>query len=106
VQRIGLAGKFGPQLQPVFAAPSTTTEAVLARLWCEVLGIERVGGADNFFALGGDSLLAARVAARLEATWSVKLPVAALFRAPRLADQALLLEEAVLEQVEAMPEDR
>ena len=45
-------------------APRTDTERILAEVWAEVLGLERVGVADNFFALGGDSILAIQVVAR------------------------------------------
>jgi amino acid adenylation domain-containing protein/non-ribosomal peptide synthase protein (TIGR01720 family) len=47
-----------------FVAPLTPTEKLLAQVWSQVLGVERVGVHDNFFDLGGDSILAIRVAAR------------------------------------------
>jgi amino acid adenylation domain-containing protein len=53
-----------PEIGTEFAAPRTSTEERLATLWREVLGIERVGVHDNFFALGGDSILSIRIVAR------------------------------------------
>jgi amino acid adenylation domain-containing protein/non-ribosomal peptide synthase protein (TIGR01720 family) len=47
-----------------YVAPSTPVEGALAAIWAEVLGLERVGAADNFFALGGDSILAIQVVTR------------------------------------------
>ncbi|WP_042340064.1 non-ribosomal peptide synthetase, partial [Paraburkholderia ferrariae] len=47
-----------------YEAPQGETEATLARVWCEVLGVERVGRHDNFFELGGDSILSLKVVAR------------------------------------------
>ncbi|HWE07716.1 MAG TPA: amino acid adenylation domain-containing protein, partial [Solirubrobacteraceae bacterium] len=47
-----------------YAAPRTDAEAVLARIWAEVLGVERVGVEDNFFELGGDSILSIQVVSR------------------------------------------
>jgi aryl carrier-like protein len=47
-----------------YEAPQGTTEQALARIWSEVLGVERVGRHDNFFELGGDSILTLRVVAR------------------------------------------
>ena len=56
---------------PVFAAtsfraPQTPTEKTVAEVFAEVLGLDRVGLDDDFFALGGDSLIATRVTARLQ----------------------------------------
>lgn len=50
---------------PTFVAPKTPQELQLAKIWQQVLGIDRVGRQDNFFDLGGDSILAIRIAARL-----------------------------------------
>jgi amino acid adenylation domain-containing protein/non-ribosomal peptide synthase protein (TIGR01720 family) len=47
-----------------FAAPSTAEERALARIWSEVLGLERIGVHDNFFELGGDSILSIQITAR------------------------------------------
>ncbi|MBV9107846.1 MAG: amino acid adenylation domain-containing protein, partial [Gemmatimonadetes bacterium] len=65
-----------------YLAPRTPAEEVLAGIWAEVLGVERVGAADSFFELGGHSLLATRVAARVRDAFGVDLPVRALFDAP------------------------
>ncbi|WP_330277065.1 amino acid adenylation domain-containing protein [Lentzea sp. NBC_00516] len=69
-------------------APDNETEAVLAEIWAEVLPVDRVGTGDAFSALGGDSLLAVRVLARILARFGVELTVADLFDAPTLADLA------------------
>ncbi|MFS0516458.1 amino acid adenylation domain-containing protein [Nostoc sp. UIC 10607] len=53
-----------PQLQDTFAAPRTPTEETLAKIWAQVLGIERVGIHDNFFELGGDSILCIQAIAK------------------------------------------
>ncbi|MDQ3401962.1 MAG: amino acid adenylation domain-containing protein, partial [Actinomycetota bacterium] len=47
-----------------YTAPTTTLETDLARVWADVLGVERVGATDNFFTLGGDSILSIQVVAR------------------------------------------
>nr|WP_083911130.1 non-ribosomal peptide synthetase [Nocardia takedensis] len=69
---------------PVFAveefrAPSTPTEGIVAEVFAEVLGVARVGLDDDFFALGGNSLLAMQVAARLGAALDTTVPVRSLF---------------------------
>ena len=71
---------------PVFAAtafraPRTETEKIVAEVFAEVLGVDRVGLDDDFFALGGDSLIAARVSARLQLALGREVPVRYLFDA-------------------------
>ena len=73
----------------VFRAPQTPTEKTVAEVFTEVLGLDRVGLDDDFFALGGDSLIATRVCARLQSALGRDVPVRYLFDAPavgRLAD--------------------
>ena len=60
------------------------TEQALAEIWCEVLGLPRVGREDHFFLLGGSSVQATRVLARMQARLGVSLPLRAVFEAPRL----------------------
>ncbi|HYR08135.1 MAG TPA: amino acid adenylation domain-containing protein, partial [Longimicrobium sp.] len=62
-----------------YVAPRTPTEEVLAGIWAEVLGLERVGAEEGFFELGGHSLLATRVAARVRQVFGVELPLRAVF---------------------------
>lgn len=54
-------GSERPELEEAYVAPSTDNEEVLAAIWAQVLGVERVGVNDNFFALGGDSIRSVRV---------------------------------------------
>jgi amino acid adenylation domain-containing protein/non-ribosomal peptide synthase protein (TIGR01720 family) len=53
-----------PELREAYAEPTGEAEHVLARIWSEVLGVERVGVDDNFFSLGGDSILSIQIIAR------------------------------------------
>ncbi len=79
-----------PDESASFAEPEGTLEIVLAALWADVLGLEQVGRNDDFFALGGHSLSATRLYARLKETLQVGLPLRALFehRTPAaLADE-------------------
>ncbi|MBK1838043.1 hypothetical protein JHL17_11520, partial [Azospirillum sp. YIM B02556] len=73
-------------------APATVTEHALAEIWGAVLGVGRVGAADNFFVLGGHSLLATRVAAQIRDRFAVELPLRALFEAPTLAALAARID--------------
>ncbi|MGW4245342.1 amino acid adenylation domain-containing protein, partial [Nocardia sp. NPDC004722] len=76
-----------------FRLPSTPVEEIVAGVFAEVLGIERVGADDDFFALGGNSLVATRVAARLGAALDTRIPVRLLFEAPTVAALATKAEQ-------------
>ncbi|HEX8275786.1 MAG TPA: amino acid adenylation domain-containing protein [Longimicrobiaceae bacterium] len=77
-----------------YAAPRTPTEEAVAAIWAEVLGAERVGVHEHFFDLGGHSLRAAQIVARLRSAFRVDLPMGALFDAPTVAELAALVEAA------------
>jgi hypothetical protein len=75
-----------------YEPPRGEMECALARIWQDVLEIDRVGRQDNFFELGGHSLLATRLSARIRASFSVHLPLRALFEANSLAHLAERIE--------------
>ncbi len=78
-------------------APRTPVEEILAGIWAELLGLDRVGAGANFFELGGHSLLATRVMSRLRDTLGVELPLSDLFTAPTLADLAARVDARMKE---------
>jgi acyl carrier protein len=77
-----------PALSSAYAAPGNEPERVLAGIWQELLGIEKIGIHDNFFELGGHSLFAARVLSRVRSALGVSLPLEAVFEAPTIAELA------------------
>ena len=97
IQRIGLADRFANLLATTFVAPCGETEALVAELFAEVLGVEQVGATDNFFALGGDSLRGTQVLARVRAQRAVNIQLPALFREPTVAEFAREIERVQLE---------
>jgi acyl carrier protein len=81
-----------------FVPPSTPVEELLAEVFAEVLGIEkgRIGVHDNFFDLGGHSLLGNRVVVILYDRWGLEVPLRALFEATDLEDLANRIVETEL----------
>ncbi|MCG1056170.1 alpha/beta fold hydrolase, partial [Mycetohabitans sp. B5] len=71
-----------------YEAPQGELETTLAAIWAELLGVERVGRHDSFFALGGHSLLAMRLINRVRTALGVDLAIRTLFEAPTLAGLA------------------
>uniref|UniRef100_UPI000AB44108 non-ribosomal peptide synthetase n=1 Tax=Nocardia fusca TaxID=941183 RepID=UPI000AB44108 len=76
-----------------FRAPSTPLEELVAGVFSEVLGVERVGAEADFFTLGGNSLSATQVAARLGKALGTQVPVRALFEASTVAGLAVRLAQ-------------
>ncbi|MCP2287804.1 non-ribosomal peptide synthetase [Nocardia amikacinitolerans] len=76
-----------------FRSPRTPLERKIAESFAEVLKIDAVGLDDSFFALGGDSVVATRVAARLGAALGTEIPVRLLFEAPTVAALATRIEQ-------------
>jgi aspartate racemase len=75
-----------------FSGPQSPLEEKIAAIWAEVLGLERVGRTDNFFDLGGHSLLGLRLINRLREALGEHLALAIVFEAPTVARMADLLE--------------
>ncbi|MES2657056.1 MAG: amino acid adenylation domain-containing protein [Verrucomicrobiota bacterium] len=73
--------------------PRTDAERELVSIWEKLLDRGQVGIRDNFFDLGGNSLLAARLVAEIKSRWSVSLPVAAIFQSPVIEELATRLTE-------------
>jgi acyl carrier protein len=75
-----------------FVAPSTPTEIALAAIWSEVLGLEQISSHDDFFTLGGHSLKALQLIARVRSSWRIELPVRAVFEASTLVELASAID--------------
>lgn len=94
-----------PALDTPYAAPEGELETGLAGVWQDMLGIAAVGVNDNLFELGGDSLLAIQILARVRKAYEVELHPAAFFKAPTIADLALLVETRLIEEIENAEND-
>jgi acyl-CoA synthetase (AMP-forming)/AMP-acid ligase II len=99
VQRIGLADKLGltsgTKPRQAFVAPRTPLESSLAKRWAEILRVEQIGIHDDFFASGGDSLLASRVLGHVYDMTQIELEVSRFFEAPTVAEVASHLERLI-----------
>ncbi len=83
------------------ARPMTEAERYIGEVWCEVLELEHVGMDDNFFALGGHSIHAMQVIARLQGALGLELSLAEFFATPTIAAIAPLVELAVAKEYPA-----
>jgi amino acid adenylation domain-containing protein len=84
-----------PALDSPYLAPRTPVEATLAGIWAEALGLEAVGVLDTFGDLGGHSLVATRIAARVADAFRVDIPLPRLMEATTVAAMALLVVDAL-----------
>jgi amino acid adenylation domain-containing protein len=76
-----------------YIAPASPLEELLADIWSQVLGLERIGVDDNFFARGGHSLLATQVVARMRNALNVDIPLPRIFETPTIAALAAWIEQ-------------
>jgi amino acid adenylation domain-containing protein len=84
-------------------APRTASEKALAAIWSDLLGVREIGVGDDFFALGGHSLLEARLLSRVRESFGVELPAGQVFLTPTLGEVAAVLEAAREEATPPIP---
>jgi thioesterase domain-containing protein len=82
----------------LFEKPRDATEITLARMWTEILGVPEVGIHDNFFDIGGHSLLAVRLSAAVRREWDVDIPVSVLLRHGTVAELAIIVRRGAPEK--------
>ncbi|MGD2089945.1 MAG: amino acid adenylation domain-containing protein [Candidatus Aminicenantes bacterium] len=81
-----------PELQETYVPPHSLTEEILVEIFASILGIEQAGIEDNFFTLGGNSLLAAQLVSRVREAFQIELPLQYLFLAPSVSQLAEKIE--------------
>jgi acyl transferase domain-containing protein/acyl carrier protein len=103
---VAAAGAASPRnLATPYVAPSTELERLLAGLWQDALGMDQVGLDDDFFELGGNSLVAVQLASRVRAKFQVELPIASLFESPTVGKLAVMVEQALVDKAAALSDD-
>jgi len=109
---IELLGETGPSIAPERdnkeeaeeARSMTPTEQVLAEIWSEVIGVKEVGLHDNFFDLGGHSVLVTQIIARIRSRFQIQLDLRTVFESPTIGLLAAAVEEALVAEIEDLPE--
>ena len=89
-----------PLLQTAYVQPSNELEQGLAQVWSDFLGIDPIGIDDNLFELGGDSLLAIQLLAKMRGIYGAELHPAEFFKQPTVRALALLVEEWLIADIE------
>src|SRR5439155_3304609 len=105
LDRRALPAPDGRPAETPYAPPRNEIEEVLARIWGEILGVQRFGINDDFFALGGHSLKATRVVSRVYDAFGVSLPLRRFFTSSTIARLAIAVEQLLVEEIEQMPEE-
>jgi len=87
-----------------FLRPRTPIEQRLAKTLCSLLNLSEVSVSDNFFLLGGHSLLGTQLIVKIRSTFGVDLALRTLFDAPTIAELAAEIEKQIIAKVENMSE--
>ncbi|HYD80083.1 MAG TPA: amino acid adenylation domain-containing protein, partial [Paucimonas sp.] len=87
-----------------YVAPRNPVEQTLAEIWAEVLSLDRVGVLDNFFNLGGHSMLAMQMISKVRAAYDTDLPIRSLFESPTVATLAAQLEQILAQRTQQQAE--
>ncbi len=94
-----------PELPYEFVEPQNELQEKIAVVWRKLLGIQNIGINDNFFDLGGNSLMGTQLISELRSTFQVELPLRALFEDPTISGVAKIIEQETT-QKEAAPVDQ
>jgi len=99
-QELPVPDQVRPELDEFYVAPRNSTEEKIAKIWAQILKLERIGIHDNFFDLGGHSLLITQVISRLRDVFDVEIFVQQMFETPTIADLALIVTQKLAEQTD------
>lgn len=83
------------EAKTAFVAPQSEIEITLAKIWSEVLNVEQVGIYDNFFDLGGNSLLTTKLILKIRAIFQIDLPLRLVFASPNISSLAVYVEKII-----------
>lgn len=83
-------------------APTNSTEKEIACIWKELLGVKKISIHDNFFNLGGSSLIGAKLITKIKNAFGVKLPLGVIFQAPTVSELAALVQKSKADSANSM----
>ncbi len=106
IDRSALPSSDGSRHSEAYVGPRTAVEEELVRILTPLLKLERVGVNDNFFLLGGHSLLGTQLIARISEAFGVDLTLLKLFDHPTVAEMSLEIEDLILARVEGISESK
>ncbi len=92
-QNLPVCDRTRPDLEESFVAPRNPIEEKLAAIWADLLGFEQIGVNDNFFNLGGHSLIVAQILSRVRDSFQVELSFANIFANPTVAGLASVIQQ-------------
>lgn len=104
-QALPAPGSQRPELDHGIVAPRTPIEERLARLWCAVLGVQKIGIHDNFFELGGHSLLVTQLISRVRQAFRIDVPLPKVFQAPTIAKLATVIEDLLVAEISYLSDE-
>lgn len=88
-----------------YVAPETDIEKTIAKVWSEVLGIEKIGVYDDFFELGGNSLLATQLGSRMKELFPIEIPIQVFFDGPNIRHLSEYVEKELLDKLEQLSDE-
>ncbi|MGV9284491.1 non-ribosomal peptide synthetase [Streptomyces sp. NPDC003730] len=91
--------------EPAYIAPRTDAERLVAEVFADLLGVERIGVEDDFFARGGNSLIAIRTIARIRSQLDVDIPVGGMFQFATVAALAAEIERLIMSEIDALSDE-
>jgi amino acid adenylation domain-containing protein len=95
-----------PELTTTYVPPRGSVEQALARMWCEVLRLDRVGARDNLFELGGHSLTVIQLSSRVQRAFALEVPVPVLFDHPTIQGLAAHITASIVEELDRLTENQ
>ena len=93
------------ELESTYSAPQSDVQRQVAAIWSQTLNLNRVGIHDNFFYLGGNSMLSVQIVAKINRAFDIEFPLRSFFESPTVAQQSDIIEEIVLADLDELSDE-
>jgi acyl carrier protein len=94
-----------PELNAAYVVPRTETENAIANIWKEILKLKEIGIHDNFFDLGGHSLMATQILSRMNSLFQVNVKLRRIFETPTIEELAMIIEDTLMKEIANLTEE-